>query len=238
MAAGTQRQRRGRGRDREGRILNGEQSVWLAPNEFGAYRHHTRRHARIKLASGSRKRGGVLVTLDEFWEHIHKTKRKDPDARAERLTARLSKLKPAEIIDFEHWWGVLKHEAYSWDLWGAAYIINGGCSDDGFTDFRSWLILHGRDVFQAALANPDSLADLKVEADSAFCECYPATSAWFAATGKDDDYDAWHAAYRAKYPKQPREPDLGDGWDFDDEDEMRKRYPRLWALYNDEETDE
>lgn len=171
------------------------------------------------------------MTLDEFWEHIHKTKRKDPDAHVERLTTRLAKLKPAEIIDFEHWWGVLKREAYHWNLWGAAYIINGGCSDDGFTDFRTWLILLGRDVFQAALANPDSLAALKVEEDTASCECYPAMSAWFAATGKKDDYDGWSAANKAQYPKREPEPDLGEGWDFDDEDEMRKRYPRLSKLY-------
>lgn len=32
-------------------------------------------------------------------------------------------------------------EAYRRDLWAAAYHANGGCSDDGFIDFRIWLIL-------------------------------------------------------------------------------------------------
>ena len=175
------------------------------------------------------------MTLDEFWEHIHKSKRKDPDAHVERLTARLAKLKPAEIIDFDHWWGVMKAESYNWDLWGAAYLINGGCSDDGFTDFRSWLILQGRDVFQAALTNPDAaLAALRVEEDEAFCECYPASDAWFAATGTAQDtagYRAWGAATRAKYPKGEADPELGEGWDFDDADEMKKRYPKLFKRY-------
>jgi hypothetical protein len=174
------------------------------------------------------------MTLDEFWEHIHKSKRKDPHAHAERLANRLAKLKPDEIVDFDHWWGVLKREAYHWDLWGAAYLINGGCSDDGFIDFRSWLILQGRDVFQAALANPDTLADLGVEQDEADCECYPALDAWFAATGTARDaagYSAWDAACRAKYPKHTPMPDLGEGWDFDDEEEMRKRLPRLSKRY-------
>ena len=51
-------------------------------------------------------------------------------------------------------------EAYHWDLWGAAYLINGGCSDDGFEYFRRWLVLQGRDVFQAAVSNPDTLAEV------------------------------------------------------------------------------
>ena len=32
------------------------------------------------------------------------------------------------------------NEAYTWDLWGAADVIHGGCSDDGFEYFRRWLV--------------------------------------------------------------------------------------------------
>lgn len=53
-------------------------------------------------------------------------------------------------------------EAYTWDLWGAAYVVHGGCSDDGFEYFRRWLVSRGRDVYEAALADPDSLAQLDV----------------------------------------------------------------------------
>jgi hypothetical protein len=174
------------------------------------------------------------MTLDEFWEQIHKSKKKSPRAHANQLTKQLGKLKPDEVIDFDHWWGVMMAESYTWDLWGAAYLLNGGCSDDGFTDFRSWLILQGRDVFQAALANPDSLAALKLKMDEADCECYPALRAWFAATGTAEDdagYRAWDAATRAKYPKRTPYPELGEGWDFDDPDEMKKRYPKLFKQH-------
>jgi hypothetical protein len=30
---------------------------------------------------------------------------------------------------------------------------------------------------------------------------------------------------------RPRPAELGEDWDFDDAAEMRRRYPRLWALY-------
>ena len=46
------------------------------------------------------------------------------------------------------------------DLWAAAYLINGGCSDEGFDAFRGWLIAHGREVVARSVREPDSLADL------------------------------------------------------------------------------
>jgi hypothetical protein len=41
----------------------------------------------------------------------------------------------------------LMAESYTNPLWAAAYVINGGCSDDGFDYFRGWLIAQGREVF-------------------------------------------------------------------------------------------
>jgi hypothetical protein len=49
--------------------------------------------------------------------------------------------------------------SYLGSLWAAAYRINGDCSDDGFDYFRDWLITQGRDMFEAAVADPDALAD-------------------------------------------------------------------------------
>jgi hypothetical protein len=205
--------------------------------------HERRKSVPRKPAASSSKSDASEVarmTLDEFWGHIDKSKRKDPDAHAERLIKRLAKLKSEEIIDFDDWWNLMHAEAYHWDLWGAAYLINGGCSDDGFIDFRSWLVLQGRDVFQAAVANPDTLADVELAAEEAYCECYPASAAWFEATGSQRDeagYAAQEAAYRARYPEErgEKEPDLGEQWDFDDYEEVRKRLPRLAARFIDGE---
>ncbi len=44
-----------------------------------------------------------------------------------------------------------------------------------------------------------------------------------------------HAAEQARHPGREPVPDLGDGWDFEDDAEMRKRLPRLSALYMDRE---
>ena len=38
-------------------------------------------------------------------------------------------------------------------------MINGGCGDDGFMDFRDYLVSRGRKVFDRTLADPESLLD-------------------------------------------------------------------------------
>jgi hypothetical protein len=57
---------------------------------------------------------------------------------------------------FEEYHGL----SYKNRLWDAATVMLGYCSDDGFEDFRGWLIAQGRNVFLKALADPNSLADL------------------------------------------------------------------------------
>jgi hypothetical protein len=137
------------------------------------------------------------MTLDEFWEHIRASKREDAEAHAERLVKRLARLPSDGIIDFNHIWDQMLREAYNWNLWGAAYLIKGGCSDDGFEYFRRWLTLQDRDVFQAAIANPDSLADVvDPDDDTIECECYPGMDAWFEATNTEQN-EAGFAAFRA-----------------------------------------
>lgn len=48
---------------------------------------------------------------------------------------------------------------------------------------------------------------------------YPAWDAYKAITGQDLPLQ--------DLPRPPRDP--GQDWDFDDHDEMRRRYPRLWT---------
>ncbi len=40
-------------------------------------------------------------------------------------------------------------------------IMMNGCSDDSFDYFRGWLIAQGKDVYHAALRDPDSLVDVE-----------------------------------------------------------------------------
>ncbi len=129
-----------------------------------------------------------------------------------------------------------------WDVWAAAYLIAGGCSDDSFTDFRAGLIAQGRDWYQKAAASPDSLAGHPAVADAAhrpwgepplFYEevNYAAPYAFERVSGDDHGfYDAWDR-YTASREQHDRSPvDMGEDFDFDDAQQMRRRLPGLSAL--------
>lgn len=112
-----------------------------------------------------------------FWNIVAHACRSNPsevEEWAERLRIELEKLEPDEIIEWNHTFDRLAAKAYTIDLWGAAYVINGGASDDGFYYFRCWLIGMGRTVYEAALIDPDSLAGVVVQGIDAEAEIYAA----------------------------------------------------------------
>jgi hypothetical protein len=166
----------------------------------------------------------------EFWTLIESSKaaaKGSFDLHCEELAKRLVELPPDEIVAFDKLFRGKSIQAYTWDLWGAAYVINGGCSDDGFNDFRSWLISLGRDRFERALADPESLVDVKLgpggEEDASFEQfSYVATEAYETATSDPlpDEDDG------IEFPDEP----AGEPWD-EDEEVLAERYPKLSAKY-------
>jgi predicted DNA-binding WGR domain protein len=173
------------------------------------------------------------MTEDDFWNLIEETKAKsqgDIYEQVEHLRTRLRQLSNTEIFSFHAILHRLLSESFQARLWGAAYIINGGCGDDGFDYFRGWLIAQGREVFYAALQDPDSLADV-AEAD-AECEeiWYVAQEAYEEKTGKDDFQQ--HVAA----PAGELQGDLAD-WSDDegneDETKLQAWFPHLYTkLWN------
>jgi hypothetical protein len=105
----------------------------------------------------------------------------------------------------------------------------GGCSDDCFTDFRSWIVAQGQDYFEAVRSDPQALADDRLEDAGQVAEAellsYAAMDAYVEITGHELGMD---------YPANPgpetaTEP-TGQEWDEDDGDALRARYPRLSPL--------
>ena len=100
---------------------------------------------------------------DRFWAFIAAARDAagdDVDDRVNGLEQVLLTQHPDDVAAFQNKYDELLARAYRWDLWGAAHLVNGGCSDDGFRYFRDWLISEGEAVFEAALADPESLADV------------------------------------------------------------------------------
>lgn len=98
---------------------------------------------------------------ERFWAFIGAAR----DAAGDDVEDRVSGLEqvllnhhPEEVVEFQHKYEELLERAHRWDLRGAAFLMNGGCSDDGFRHFRDWLISEGESVYETALADPDSLA--------------------------------------------------------------------------------
>ncbi|MBZ9597003.1 DUF4240 domain-containing protein [Streptomyces yangpuensis] len=157
----------------------------------------------------------------------------DRDAVARRAAELLAARPEAEMLAAQQVLWDLLAESYRSPLWAAAYMINGGCSDDGFDYFRGWLLTQGREVFDAALADPDSLAEhpavREAAAEGLELEDEEALSiAWTAyenATGRELPSDSFTIGY----------PPLDPAWDFDfdDEAELAARLPRLSALFGD-----
>lgn len=162
------------------------------------------------------------MTEDRFWALIeqHVTGRPELDVDVSGLRGALEELPAGEIVSFDEIFCRLHRASYSWRLWGAAYLINGGCSDDGFDYFRAWLIAQGRTVFEKALADPDSLVEHSAEGVECEEMLGAAWDAYQSVTGGKD------------LPCVPYDhPRLGERWAFDDRAEMKKRYPRLFERY-------
>lgn len=159
------------------------------------------------------------MNREQFWALL---KDLDPQEAVDQLGRRLARLEVDEIVAFQVYFDEEFDRAYRWDLWGAAYVIEGGCSDDGFIDFRYGLLARGQQVFEAALACPDSLADVLNPGESICNEefGYVAARVYEGITG---DYIPRGEGKRSSEPS-------GENWDFDDEVLCAKHLPRLWAL--------
>ena len=170
------------------------------------------------------KSPGDGMDLGAFWKIIAdaRSDARDDEAFLSRIDARLRSLAPEDLLEFEGQFNKILAESYAWRLWGAAYLMNGGCSDDGFEYFRAWLMAQGRQTYEKALEDPDTLA-LLVNPEGELEEfMYLARQAYEAKTGEEMPDTVFHGATR---------PELGEGWDFEDATEMQKRYPKLFAKY-------
>ena len=165
------------------------------------------------------------VDTATFWRLVDEARSAagtDDDVFLDALSARLDTLPTTAVADFEHELNRALARAYRWDLWGAAYAILGGCSDDGFEYFRAWLISQGEAVFKASVADPDSLAERLPLVGDAELELLLSVAS--------DVYERKAGGFIPPRPaaEVPRT-DMGEEWDFDDDSEMSRRLPKLTA---------
>ncbi|MER8014574.1 DUF4240 domain-containing protein [Streptomyces griseoluteus] len=166
----------------------------------------------------------------EFWELIDAAREAaegDPEEQADLLVDRLLQFDPDMVLDFARHFEARYNRAYRWDLWGAASLLLGGASDDAFDYFRCWLIGQGREVFEGALHDPDSLAELLDEFDDEMDGDgeelgYAADEAYERLTGT--------VAPDLGIAPAPGEPS-GTPVDFESDGTLADRYPALWDRF-------
>lgn len=164
---------------------------------------------------------------DRFWSIVDATRLPRPSHRGDidcgernkRYKAAMDSLSLREIQGFRRAFEERMRQAYRWDLVAAAVLIRDGCRLCYFRDFLAWLISQGREAFEAALRDPDSLADnAEVKADASCA--YPAFwsipfTVYRERTGRDLPKIALPARPAGKkLPEEPRE--------------LAQQFPRLY----------
>ena len=116
------------------------------------------------------------MNKEQFWRIVEdvrtSTDPKDQNAILSALGKRLRGLPSKEIMDFHEIFYFYQNVAYRDELWAASAAMGAHYTDDGFIDFRSWLISQGRDVYLAALKDPESLAEVDTNGQSLDFEQY------------------------------------------------------------------
>jgi hypothetical protein len=107
-----------------------------------------------------------------FWKLIDSVNSEvcndDQEGILRTTQAKLLDYSPQEIAAWANILRYYRHLADTGGVFAASCILNDYMSDDGFMDFRTWLISRGREVYMAALRNPDSLAERKIPKDTRF----------------------------------------------------------------------
>ena len=171
---------------------------------------------------------------DWFWDTIAQSRigmqKGDYQYQIENLTELLRTYSPKDIIRFDGVFNYLLLKSYQWKLWGAIYIVEGGCGDDSFDYFRSWLISNGKQVFYDVLSNPENLVKyIDPNVDCSLEEiAYCASDAYEEVTGEElpENMDGFSAIFHEPSGKEWREVDLP------------KMLPQLWKKFSNREIEE
>jgi len=159
-----------------------------------------------------------LMNEDDFWKLIDKSRaaaNNNYQAQITSLKSILLTLEPIDIEKFDNTFTALLAASYDYKLWGASYVINGGCSDDCFDYFRQYLIGHGKEKFYKTIKDPESSVSwIKSEEEDNWEGLqYPAMEAYKQKTGKEIP-----KTYQPKFELK--------GKPFDEETVI-KQYPKL-----------
>lgn len=173
--------------------------------------------------------------LDEnaFWDIIDRSLKStgSQEEQEQFLVKEIKKLSPKEIIGFRLRTDKLLTDSYTSEMWCAGYIMNGGCSDDGFEYFRNWVISRGKETYYKATKNPDQL----ITETTSSPKIYEFEGFWYVAlnafkykTGKEL-YD--YIDYEKFKTTEGNYPTIKFNWKEEDPESMKKICPKLYGKF-------
>lgn len=174
----------------------------------------------------------------QFWMMIEEMP--DKDDPLVWLVQELSKKTEDEIADYEIQFQTAFNKSYTSNLWGAAYVIMGGCSDDSFDFFRGWLIAQGKKVFVETIENPEYLASYIPEEndeEEIIPELEEMISVGYNAfaikkTGEMEWNDSLWEEFDTLVSTRANTPPFDEiELDWEDEDDLKDRFPILWERF-------
>jgi hypothetical protein len=156
----------------------------------------------------------------QFWRLVEHTP-EDSRAWVESLVETLTRSGLDEVTAFAAHLDRAFDSLYTWDLWAVAFIIDHGCSNDSFDDFRSCVIARGRTATELAVRDPTAFG-LQYDHACDRPECdrlqFVAGQAHERLTG------AWGPPRSVPPPSRP----AGDDWI---EADLPRRFPLVWARW-------
>jgi len=167
-----------------------------------------------------------LMEDETFWSIIKITKDNSHDnfeLQQKELANQLRKLTPDEIILFGNRFRSYRGLAYTWELWGAIYMIQGGCGDDSFNDFREWVIGQGKEFYNKTITDPETLVEVetaKMEDSDWEGLGYVPGTVFEEVTGQE-----------MPYPFQENLDITGTEWE-EGGDQLENLFPRLYEKYS------
>ncbi len=163
-----------------------------------------------------------MLNENVFWEIIDKSLKNSNDCDEQEiyLIKEISKLNKEDIIGFKLRLIELSNNIYTSHMWCAGYLMNGGCSDDAFEDFKNWVISKGKEVYYNAKNNPDTLEAIYNDDDYYEFESlsYVANDAFEKVTGKNI-YD---------YLPTNIQSDIEFDWEEDEPETMEVICPKIF----------
>ena len=160
----------------------------------------------------------------DFWQLVDDARAAGScESQAAHLQSALRSCGLDETVAFSRVFNEALDALYTWDFWAVAYIVQGGCSDDGFEYFRAWVISQGQSAFDLALSDPAGFGmAIDPENDDEDRECedllYVAQTVHEELTG---DYGPTRTTGSPAGPQ-------GEPWE---EDDLERRLPSLWPRW-------